>query len=612
MVQYRYVQYCSLIDPRHRLLKGSAVVHQYARRDLELIITKLLLLLLSSSDKDTMALSSEEPPPPVVAAAAAVAAAEQQQQKENQRKNLHVVFVHLDWGIGGAEQLMLQLCTASVQAGHSVALLTTRCDQDHCFAQLKQPPVVPVNTVNTATTTNENDNGSSSNSNSSSSLYPYLHVWGQWIPSHIWGKGQALCSTLRLLYLAYRLARVSSSNSNSTNNHNTTTDGTIMQPADLIVLDVLPTPLWFLRYFTNASLLFYCHFPDQLLIRNSSSSSFSGTLFTWYRSLLNWTEERSMKLADTVTVNSNFTRTTVLQTFPSLKDDPLPVLYPALDIGTTTETESRTRRLLKNPNLIVSLNRFERKKNLGLLIEAVAWLKKKEQNGTLPPPPLLVMAGGYDSRNVENVQHRGELGALAQRLGVAVDFRHSISDAERRELLETAAVLVYTPANEHFGIVPLEAMFAGTAVVAANSGGPTETVRDGMTGYLCHDTTPAAFGAAIAKLLRDPESAARMGEAGRQHVIATFGPDRLRREWQQMAAETCAAGRRRRAAAKDASYYYRVVSPRTLLYLLEAAVMFVACAILTWILRHVFGILEPSQSILGGVRKAVQSLRNEL
>mmetsp|Transcript_25585 Transcript_25585/g.101031 ORF Transcript_25585/g.101031 Transcript_25585/m.101031 type:complete len:104 (+) Transcript_25585:1454-1765(+) len=45
--------------------------------------------------------------------------------------------------------------------------------------------------------------------------------------------------------------------------------------------------------------------------------------------------------------------------------------------------------------------------------------------------------------------------------------------------------LLYTPPEEHFGIVPLEAMAASRAVIACNSGGPLETIEEGVTGFLC-------------------------------------------------------------------------------------------------------------------------------
>lgn len=87
-------------------------------------------------------------------------------------------------------------------------------------------------------------------------------------------------------------------------------------------------------------------------------------------------------------------------------------------------------------------------------------------------------------------------------------FRVSISSAERTALLNKATGLesslsaipwnrflnvktrmllglLYTPDREHFGIVPLEAMYQQCPVIAVNSGGPKETILHGLTGYLC-------------------------------------------------------------------------------------------------------------------------------
>lgn len=59
-----------------------------------------------------------------------------------------------------------------------------------------------------------------------------------------------------------------------------------------------------------------------------------------------------------------------------------------------------------------------------------------------------------------------------------------MTNALKQLLLKKAKLLVYTPSNEHFGIVPIEAMLAGVPVLAANTGGPTETVLEGETGWL--------------------------------------------------------------------------------------------------------------------------------
>ena len=134
--------------------------------------------------------------------------------------------------------------------------------------------------------------------------------------------------------------------------------------------------------------------------------------------------------------------------------------------------------MAEEPSLptFLSINRYERKKNIGLAIRAFARLGSVRAR--------LVVAGGYDSRVPENVEHHAELVELARELGVAdrTVFLRSPSDQEKVWLLRSSWCLVYTPAGEHFGIVPLEAMYCSTPVIAVNSGGPTETVVHEQTG----------------------------------------------------------------------------------------------------------------------------------
>lgn len=63
-------------------------------------------------------------------------------------------------------------------------------------------------------------------------------------------------------------------------------------------------------------------------------------------------------------------------------------------------------------------------------------------------------------------------------------FLLSFNEVQRTWLLHHSQCLLYTPTNEHFGIVPIEAMYSGVPVVAVNLGGPLETVLDGKTGFL--------------------------------------------------------------------------------------------------------------------------------
>lgn len=75
--------------------------------------------------------------------------------------------------------------------------------------------------------------------------------------------------------------------------------------------------------------------------------------------------------------------------------------------------------------------------------------------------------------------------------------------------------------DEHFGIVPIEAMAAHKPVVACNSGGPVESIKNGVTGYLC-EPTPREFSAAMSNFVRDPQLSTTMGAEARQHVVQSF------------------------------------------------------------------------------------------
>lgn len=91
----------------------------------------------------------------------------------------------------------------------------------------------------------------------------------------------------------------------------------------------------------------------------------------------------------------------------------------------------------------------------------------------------LVIAGMVDEKS------RPYLAALRrQATGLPVSFEIAPSDLRLRELYATATALLFPARNEDFGMVVLEAMAAGTPVLAVDSGGPRTTVADGQTGWL--------------------------------------------------------------------------------------------------------------------------------
>lgn len=135
----------------------------------------------------------------------------------------------------------------------------------------------------------------------------------------------------------------------------------------------------------------------------------------------------------------------------------------------------------------------------------------------------LVMAGGYDERVTENKEHYLELRCRAEELHLTdnITFLRSFTDAQKLTLLDACTCLLYTPSNEHFGIVPIEAMYMSRPVIAVNSGGPLETVSDGQTGFLC---PPEAdhFATAMTKFVQDATLRDKLGKQGHKRVVDRF------------------------------------------------------------------------------------------
>jgi phosphatidylinositol alpha-1,6-mannosyltransferase len=127
---------------------------------------------------------------------------------------------------------------------------------------------------------------------------------------------------------------------------------------------------------------------------------------------------------------------------------------------------------------------------------------------------------------------------LAHKLGVAdrVRFLGEVSERDLPALYNLASVYVGPSRRaerlgvEGFGISLVEASACGLPVVAGQSGGIPDAVRDGETGFLIPPEDPAAIAGAVSRLLGDAELAGRIGAAGRRAVETHYNWDRVVRD----------------------------------------------------------------------------------
>lgn len=156
---------------------------------------------------------------------------------------------------------------------------------------------------------------------------------------------------------------------------------------------------------------------------------------------------------------------------------------------------------------IVCVSRMVPRKGIGDLVRALA---------LLPDDVELVVAGGPPRALVDEDPEIRRLRAIAARWGVT-DRCRFLGSLDRREvaaLLRSADVAACTPWYEPFGIVPVEAMACGVAVVGTKVGGLLDTVEPGVNGLLVAPRCPDEIAGAIGALIDDPETRRALGRAG--------------------------------------------------------------------------------------------------
>ncbi|KAI9485992.1 MAG: alpha-1,3/1,6-mannosyltransferase ALG2 [Benjaminiella poitrasii] len=437
---------------------------------------------------------------------------------------LKIAFIHPDLGIGGAERLVVDAAVGIQSKGHEVVMYTSHHDPNHCFEETRDGTLE-------------------------------VRVCGDSLPRDLFGKFYIIFAILRQLALVLWILK-----------HEKDT-------YDIIFVDQLSACVPFLKWFSSANVLFYCHFPDKLLTKRDSK------LKQLYRVPIDKIEEWSTGMADTIAVNSQFTAGMFRRSFPIILKKPR-VLYPPINFSAYDKTvdlsDPSVQLIETHKKTIVSINRFERKKNVELALRAFALLNKdrliSEEDFS---NYRLVLAGGYDKRVSENVEYLKELDTLAtQTFGLEtftilpystekppstaqVIFLCSFNDTQRTYLLANSMLLLYTPSNEHFGITPVESMYASLPVIAANSGGPLETVKDKETGLILAPE-PDLWAKGIRDFISGTYNGTEMGKAGREHVKSKFSLESFADQLEDVLEELTSGGRPTRHEYDNVEYAMRI------------------------------------------------------
>jgi D-inositol-3-phosphate glycosyltransferase len=168
---------------------------------------------------------------------------------------------------------------------------------------------------------------------------------------------------------------------------------------------------------------------------------------------------------------------------------------------------------------LLTLGRLVPRKGTDTVIAALARL----------PGAHLFVAGGPDRGQLEDDPEVRRLRSVAAAAGVTgrVTFTGRVRHDDVPALLRAADVVISDPWYEPFGIVPVEVMACGGAVVASAVGGHLDTVRDGITGLLVPPRDPRALADRVGLLLARPRLRTAFGAAGVRLASDRYAWDKI-------------------------------------------------------------------------------------
>jgi glycosyltransferase involved in cell wall biosynthesis len=224
--------------------------------------------------------------------------------------------------------------------------------------------------------------------------------------------------------------------------------------------------------------------------------------------------------------NSRSTRRTMLASATWLAPADVGVIYNGIDVERFARAEPAPLGLPAGALLVGFAGRFEKRKGIAELMAAWEIVARSVPEAHL----VLVGAGGALEADVSAWANGSD---RVHRIGFRADMHN---------VLAAFDIFVMPSHFEGFGIVLVEAMATGAAVIASAASNLPELVQDGVEGLLVPVKDAAALAAAIISLCSDREKRETMARAARERARRDFSLDRMLDEYEALLQEIVAGG----------------------------------------------------------------------
>jgi glycosyltransferase involved in cell wall biosynthesis len=259
-------------------------------------------------------------------------------------------------------------------------------------------------------------------------------------------------------------------------------------------------------------------FPARKVIRmNGGHRFFAVTLGKKPRPWRSWLESTSFGRADALCAVSRFVGETT-RSLLHLGDRPIEILPNPVDVSLFSPRPG----VPEEEGLILFVGTVCEKKGVRQLIQAMPGVVAR-----VPRARLIVAGRDSVDPDTGTSYTSGLKGLLPPDLADRVEFLGHVEHAGLPGLIARSQVCIFPSHMESQGIVIVEAMAMGKAVVTSRTGPGPELVDDGISGVLCDPHDPGTIAEAVAAVLGDPGLRRGLGDEARRRAVHDFSTEAL-------------------------------------------------------------------------------------
>ena len=251
----------------------------------------------------------------------------------------------------------------------------------------------------------------------------------------------------------------------------------------------------------NDRLLWYCHTPlrdiyDLYEYRMSMRKPYQRPLYRVGAHFVRGMDREVVSRIESIFANSSNTRSRILKYY----NRDAAVLNGGVDFENYTDDGDGKYFLYPS--------RFSPNKRQEYALEAFRMFKKKVKGYSL------VLCGGL-SRDAFYYSYYKKIVDMATKVG-SVRMLPNVSEGRLLRLYSRATAVLYSPVNEDYGLVPLQAMASRKPVISVNEGGPREVIKNGINGFLVD--SPGGMAKRMLEVAGDAAVSGAMGRRGLETV----------------------------------------------------------------------------------------------